>query len=325
MEKSWIFIARIPSSATPRITSIDWMRSFAVTGPAETTGKAAGFVTDSSCIDSRSLPPLASGTEVTLVSKMNKNPPHDPEPGPTLVRLRNGYSLDSMRVRVLFFGVLNDLIPAQPGELDLPDGTTVAALLDHYRHHGTNHNAVWSSLAVAVNREYVTESRLLKDGDEVALLPPVSGGAPDPDARVSLVHQRIDAHTTVTGLERPEDGALVIFDGMVRNHSRGRRTLYLVYEAYEEMALTQMRELASRARADFAIRDVAIVHRLGRIEIGESSVLIAVASAHRAAAFDACRWLIDTLKKTVPIWKKEHFEDGAVWADGEPFPAEIAK
>ncbi|MFY9936600.1 MAG: molybdenum cofactor biosynthesis protein MoaE [Silvibacterium sp.] len=230
-----------------------------------------------------------------------------------------------MRVRVLFFGVLNDLIPAQPGELDLPDGATVAALLDHYRHHGTNHNAVWSSLAVAVNREYVTESRLLKDGDEVALLPPVSGGAPDPDARVSLVHQRIDAHTTVTGLERPEDGALVIFDGMVRNHSRGRRTLYLVYEAYEEMALTQMRELASRARADFAIRDVAIVHRLGRIEIGESSVLIAVASAHRAAAFDACRWLIDTLKTTVPIWKKEHFEDGAVWADGEPFPAEIAK
>ncbi len=155
--------------------------------------------------------------------------------------------------------------------------------------------------------------------------PPVSGGAPDPGPHVSLVHQRIDAHTTVTSLERPEDGALVIFDGMVRNNTRGRRTLYLVYEAYEEMALTQMRDLAAKAVADFAIRDVAIVHRLGRIEIGESSVLIAVASAHRAAAFDACRWLIDTLKKTVPIWKKEHFEDGAVWADGEPFPAEIAK
>ncbi len=230
-----------------------------------------------------------------------------------------------MRVRVLFFGVLKELIPAQPGELDLPGGATVATLLDRYRHHTTDHSAVWSSIAVAVNREYVTVSHLLKDGDEVALLPPVSGGGPDSGPHVSLVHQRIDAHTTVTSLERPEDGALVIFDGMVRNNTRGRRTLYLVYEAYEEMALAQMRDLAVKALADFSIRDVAIVHRLGRIEVGESSVLIAVASAHRAAAFDACRWLIDTLKKTVPIWKKEHFEDGAVWADGEPFPAEIAK
>jgi molybdopterin synthase catalytic subunit len=110
----------------------------------------------------------------------------------------------------------------------------------------------------------------------------------------------------------------------VRNQTRGRRTLFLNYEAYEEMALKQIEELARRALAEFKVRDVAIVHRLGRLEIGETSVLIAVASAHRAAAFDACRWLIDTLKRTVPIWKKEHFEDGAVWADGEPFPDEIA-
>jgi molybdopterin converting factor subunit 1 len=236
-----------------------------------------------------------------------------------------------MRVRVLVFGVLKDLISQPSGELDLPDGATVAVLLDHYRHRATGNGSLWSSLAVAVNREYVTAAHPLSDGDEVALLPPVSGGgAPEPLAEgsgphVSIVHQRIDAHTIVTSLERPEDGALVIFDGMVRNNSRGRRTLYLVYEAYEEMALAQIRVLALKALADFPIRDVAIVHRLGRLEVGETSVLIAVASAHRAAAFDACRWLIDTLKKTVPIWKKEHFEDGAVWADGEPFPAEIAR
>ena len=115
----------------------------------------------------------------------------------------------------------------------------------------------------------------------------------------------------------------VVFEGVVRNNTRGRRTLYLDYEAYEEMALKQMEDLAERALAEFKIRDVAIVHRLGRLEIGETSVLIVVASAHRAAAFDACRWLIDTLKRTVPIWKKEHFEDGAVWADGEPFPDDI--
>ena len=230
-----------------------------------------------------------------------------------------------MRVRVLVFGVLKDLIHGDSSQLDLPDGATVQTLLDFYRRLAETHAGLWLSIAVAVNRQYVTAAHPLADGDEIALLPPDSGGAQESAPRASIVHDRIDAHATVTGLERPEDGAMVIFDGMVRNNSRGRRTLYLVYEAYEEMALEQMRALAVKAVADFPIRDVAIVHRLGRIEIGESSVLIAVASAHRAAAFEACRWLIDTLKKTVPIWKKEYFEDGAVWADGEPFPVEITR
>ena len=118
---------------------------------------------------------------------------------------------------------------------------------------------------------------------------------------------------------------MAVFDGIVRDNSRGRRTLYLDYTAYEPMALRQMEQLAQQALGRFAIRDVRIVHRLGRLQIGESSVYIAVASAHRAAAFDACRWLIDTLKTTVPIWKKEYFQDGAVWADGEPFPPEIPR
>ena len=117
----------------------------------------------------------------------------------------------------------------------------------------------------------------------------------------------------------------MVFEGVVRDNTRGRRTLYLDYEAYEEMALKQMDALVEQALQQFPIRDVAMVHRLGRLEIGESSVLIVVASAHRAAAFDACRWLIDTLKRTVPIWKKEYFEDGAVWADGERFPDGIPK
>jgi molybdopterin synthase catalytic subunit len=113
----------------------------------------------------------------------------------------------------------------------------------------------------------------------------------------------------------------VVFDGIVRNHTRGRKTLFLDYEAYEEMADKQMRELAAEALERFGVRQVSIVHRLGRLNVGETSVLIVVASAHRAEAFEACRWLIDTLKKTVPIWKKETFVDGAVWAPGEPFPA----
>ena len=180
------------------------------------------------------------------------------------------------------------------------------------------------SIVLARNQQFASRTEPVTDGDEVALLPPVSGGSPDDPALVKLVHERIVPHDIVPPMERPEDGAIVIFDGVVRDNSRGRRTLYLDYEAYQSMALEKLRELATEARQRFAIRNVAMVHRLGRIEIGESSVLIAVFSAHRAAAFDACRWLIDTVKRTVPIWKKEYFEDGAVWSDGEPFPEEVA-
>ena len=141
--------------------------------------------------------------------------------------------------------------------------------------------------------------------------------------RIEITKTVIDSATIVEEIKAGPDGAVCTFDGIVRNNTRGRQTLYLDYEAYEEMALKQMEELAERALEDFKVRDVVMVHRLGRLEIGETSVLIAVVSAHRAAAFDACRWLIDTLKRTVPIWKKEYFEDGAVWADGEPFPDHI--
>jgi molybdopterin synthase catalytic subunit len=125
----------------------------------------------------------------------------------------------------------------------------------------------------------------------------------------------------VAALKAPEDGAVSVFEGIVRNHSAGRKTLYLDYEAYESMALAKLREIGAVMRARFSVNRVALIHRLGRLEIGETSVLIGVSSAHRAAAFDACRFGIDTLKRTVPIWKKEYFEDGAIWADGEIPPA----
>lgn len=226
-----------------------------------------------------------------------------------------------MRVRVLVFGILKDMVSAPSTTLELPDGACACDLIDHYRERLPECRELLDSVAVAVNREYVSADHVLQEGDEVALLPPVSGGVAE---QIALVREPIDAERTVADLKRGEDGAVAVFDGIVRNNTRGRRTLYLDYEAYEEMALEQMRALAAKALADFAIRDVAIVHRLGRLEVGETSVLVVVASAHRAAAFDACRWLIDTLKKTVPIWKKEHFEDGAVWAAGEPFPPEIS-
>lgn len=141
--------------------------------------------------------------------------------------------------------------------------------------------------------------------------------------RVELGRAVIPSVEVWEEMKSGSDGAVCAFDGIVRDNTRGRQTLFLDYEAYEEMALDQMRGLAAEAVTKFAVRDVALLHRLGRLEVGETSILIVVASAHRGAAFDACRWLIDTLKKTVPIWKKEYFVDGAVWAAGEPFPDEI--
>jgi molybdopterin synthase catalytic subunit len=134
---------------------------------------------------------------------------------------------------------------------------------------------------------------------------------------VLLVHETIDANALVHHVRTGADGAIVTFDGCVRDQSHGRRTLYLDYEAYESMALAKMAEIAAELHTKFPIDRVAIAHRLGRLEIGETSVFIAVSAPHRAAAFEACRYAIDTLKRSVPIWKKEYFEDGAVWADGE--------
>lgn len=142
--------------------------------------------------------------------------------------------------------------------------------------------------------------------------------------RVEILDMVLPAAEVMDEIKAGADGAVCCFDGIVRNNTRGRQTLYLDYEAYREMALAQMEGLAAEAVARFGVRDVALLHRLGRLQVGESSVLIVVASAHRGQAFEACRWLIDTLKKQVPIWKKETFVDGAVWADGEPFPAELA-
>src|SRR3984957_9324129 len=142
--------------------------------------------------------------------------------------------------------------------------------------------------------------------------------------RVEIIERVIPMAEIVAETKAGPDGAVCVFDGIVRDNSRGRKRLHLDYEAYREMALEQMRGLAKGAVVRFGVRDVALVHRLGRLVVGETSVLVVVASGHRGAAFEACRWLIDTLKKTVPIWKKEQFVDGAIWADGEPFPDEIA-
>lgn len=224
----------------------------------------------------------------------------------------------TVRVRLISFGPWRDRLPRGGQWRELPEGAAVAALAEALRSEGVFDGAALQSAAFAVNQEYARPSQTLMDGDEVAILPPVSGGSPVP--LVAIVQEPIDTAALLAEIKAGEDGAVCVFDGVVRNNTRGRPTLHLDYEAYEEMALKQMRELRAEAVARFGVREVALVHRLGRLQVGETSVLIAVASAHRGAAFEACRWVIDTLKKTVPIWKHEQFADGAVWSDGEPFP-----
>ena len=217
--------------------------------------------------------------------------------------------------------MLKELAGRGSDSLTLPDNATLGDVINHYEGRIPRLKEMVGSIAMSVNREYAGPECKLKAGDEIGLLPPVSGGA----LHAAIVRATIDTEAVLRGIKQSSDGAAVVFEGVARDNTRGRRTLYLDYEAYEEMALKQMEALAEQALTQFQVRDVALVHRLGRLEIGETSVLIAVASAHRAAAFEACRWLIDALKRTVPIWKKEYFEDGAVWADGEPFPAEIGR
>jgi MoaE-MoaD fusion protein len=232
----------------------------------------------------------------------------------------------TMEVRVLFFGILKDLVGRSSETLELPDGALLETVLRHYVRQSPRLEPLLPSVALSVNQEYSGPDQVLRAGDEVGILPPVSGGKDEIASIpiIRIVREPISTQAEVDRLKLPEDGAAVIFEGVVRNNTRGRRTLFLDYEAYEAMALKQMEALAGEARERFAIRAVTMVHRLGRLQIGEISVLIVVASAHRGPAFECCRWIIDTLKKTVPIWKKEYFEDGAVWADGEPFPEQIA-
>ena len=220
-----------------------------------------------------------------------------------------------MKVSVLFFGMANDLTGFDREQVEIAEGERLADLRRRYEQRFPRLRELAGSLLTAVNQEIAEPSLILREGDEVAFMPPVSGGAGDDFFR--LTRDPIPTHGLARQLAAPEDGAAVVFEGNVRNHSRGGKTLYLEYEAYEPMALRKMEEIGREIRGKFPIDRVGMIHRLGRLEIGETSVAIVATSAHRAAAFEACRYAIDRLKQIVPIWKKEYFEDGAVWAEGE--------
>ena len=220
-----------------------------------------------------------------------------------------------MKVSVLFFGMAHDLTGMEREQLEVAEGERVGNLRRRYEQRFPRLRELAGSLLTAVNQEIAEPSLALREGDEVAFMPPVSGGAGEDFFR--LTRDPIPTHDLTRQLTAPEDGAVVVFEGVVRNHSRDGKTLFLEYEAYEPMALRKMEEIGREMREKFPVDGIGMIHRLGRLEIGETSVAIVVTSAHRAAAFEACRYAIDRLKQIVPIWKKEHFEDGAVWAEGE--------
>jgi MoaE-MoaD fusion protein len=227
-----------------------------------------------------------------------------------------------MKVRVLFFGQLREIVGLAEEDAELSEGARVEDLFERYGRRFPRLAEFRTSVAASVNQEYAAWCAPLSNGDEVAFLPPVSGGQQASRDTIRLVHEPIRSREIVESLKAPEDGAVVVFDGFVRNNFKGRRTLYLEYEAYEPMAHRKMCTIGAEMRQKFPVHCFAMIHRLGRLEVGETSVLIAVSAPHRAAAFDACRFAIDTLKRAVPIWKKEHFVGGAAWAKGEVPPQE---
>lgn len=228
-----------------------------------------------------------------------------------------------MRVRVLFFGRLKDIVGVAEDEVEVSEGASVEDVFAGYGRRFPELAKLQTSVAAAINQEYSDWRAQVAANDEVAFLPPVSGGsgaesqAQRTEDICAIVREPIRTQEIVAAVKMPADGAVVSFEGIVRNNSRGRETLYLIYEAYEAMALAKMREICAEMRQKFAIDGIAMQHRLGRLEIGETSILIVVSAAHRAAAYEASRFAIDTFKRVVPIWKQEHYRDGVEWAEGE--------
>ena len=224
-----------------------------------------------------------------------------------------------MQVRVLFFGVLKEVAGRAEESIEVAAGSTIANVFDSYRQRFATLDTRRASILFARNREFAKPETILSDQDEVAFLPPVSGGSGSAAASPSIAITRevINTRQLADAIREDHDGAVVIFEGVVRDNTHGRGTLYLEYESYEAMALARMQRVAEEVSRKFQVSRIGLVHRLGKLEIGEASVVIVAAAPHRRPAFEAALETIDRLKREVPIWKKEFFADGEVWVEGE--------
>lgn len=225
-----------------------------------------------------------------------------------------------IQVRVRFFAGHRDIVGRSEQTFELEPGATVGSLWEQLVADYPRLRGYSGRLLYAVNQEFSDPSTPLRDGDEVAYIPPVSGGAGEtvathaPPAGVVpflITEAPLDPHPLTRWVQTPGDGAVVTFAGVVRDNFDGRATACLTYEAYAEMAVPVLQQLAEEARARWPIGRVAIHHRVGRLEIGETAVLVVVAAPHRQAAFEAAAYVMDRIKQVAPIWKHEHWADGA--------------
>lgn len=223
-----------------------------------------------------------------------------------------------MKIRLLAFASAGDALGTTETEIEMPAGSRVADLRERLDRDHPGLGPLWPRMAIAVDGRVVSADSELQDGVEVALLPPVSGGTEEP-LRAELVDGPIDTNQAVAAVSGPSRGAVVVFLGTVRDHHAGRPVLKLTYSAYRPMALEGLRRIASDLEAAHQDLRATIVHRLGEVPAGEASVVIAIGSPHRAAAYEASRTALERLKAEIPIWKREHYGDGeAAWREEEP-------
>jgi len=219
------------------------------------------------------------------------------------------------RLTIKLFATLRERAGASELTREFADDATVAQIWARLKTEFPALEGHRDAVRFAVNQEYVDDDYRPRAGDEIAFIPPVSGGSDAPSCLgpIRIVRDRVDVAALEAAVADPGAGAICTFVGTTRENNVGRKVLRLEYEAYEPMALSEIRKLALEASKRWEITRIAVTHRIGVVEIGETSVAIAVSAPHRAEAFEACRFAIDTLKEIVPIWKKEHFEGGEVW------------
>lgn len=220
-----------------------------------------------------------------------------------------------MKIRVRYFAIIRETLGRAEETRQVPEGTTAGSLFDALVDEEPRLARMRASTLVMVNEAYVRGDRVLEDGDDVALIPPVSGGADERRFRVGP--QPLDARAVEALVASESAGAVIAFTGTVRDRARGRTVVALEYEAYRPAAEAMLRQIGDEIAERWRIDRVAVAHRTGRLGVGEASVVIAVAAPHRHEGFAACAYAIERLKEIVPIWKKEHYEDGAVWVGSE--------
>lgn len=219
-----------------------------------------------------------------------------------------------MEIEVRYFAMIREMVGRSSEKREIPDGKTVGELFDALTGEHPGLERIRPVTMLMVNQAYVPDDHALRDGDEVAFIPPVSGGA---EKYFRVQAEPIDARALESLVAHPGAGAIATFSGTVRDHGRGLAVTHLEYEAYPPAAERMLAQIGDEIHERWGLDGVAIVHRVGTLAVGETSVVISVASAHRDAAFDACRYAIERIKEIVPIWKKEHYADGAFWLGSE--------